>query len=71
MKFAARESDGVRISQRVIPIVHFYGVLPVSKYRRVKIKLGMQKHTAFQCCSDRTLGQTFSQLICLAVYMYH
>lgn len=69
-KFAARESEGVRLPQRIIPVVHFYGVLPVSKYRRVKIKLGVQNHTAFLCCSCHTWGQTFSQLICLVANMF-
>lgn len=69
-KFAARESEGVRLSQRIILIVHLYGVLPVSKYRRVKIKLGMQNHTAFPCYSYRTWGQTFSQLLCLVANMF-
>lgn len=69
-KYAARESERVRLSQRIIPIVHFYGVLPVSKHRIVKTKLGMQNHTAFLCCSYCTWGQTFSQLICLVVNMF-
>lgn len=69
-KFAARESEGVRLPRRIVSVVHFYGVLPVSKHRGVKIKLAVQNHTAFPCCSYCTQGQTFSQLICLVANMF-
>lgn len=50
-KFAARESEGMRLPRRIVSVVHFYGVLPVSKHRGVKMKLAVQNHTAFPCCS--------------------
>lgn len=61
-EFAARESEGVRLPQRIVPVVHFYGVLPASKHREVKIK--------FPCCNCCTWGQTFSQLICQVVNIF-
>lgn len=69
-KFAAWKSEGVRLPQRIIPVVHLNSVLPISEQRKVKIKLGVQNHTAFPCCSYYTCGQTFSQVVCLVANMF-